>query len=74
MSERTFSGANGLVIAAVSGAPAAQAAKTTSIPIVFSTPGDPVQEGLVARLGRPGGNLTGLTITILPSSENRLNS
>jgi putative ABC transport system substrate-binding protein len=45
------------------GGTAARVAKdtTTSIPIVITAVADPVGEGLVASLARPGGNVTGLS-------------
>jgi putative tryptophan/tyrosine transport system substrate-binding protein len=51
------------VILTAGGTVAALAAKqaTTTVPIVFGVVGDPIAEGLVSSLARPGGNVTGLS-------------
>ena len=54
--------ANVDVIVTTTGSAAAAARRATStIPIVFASVPDPVEQGLVASLAHPGGNLTGLT-------------
>ena len=57
------------VMVTAGGTAAVRAAKkaTTTLPIVFVGVGDPVQEGLVASLARPGGNVTGLSL-VAPES------
>jgi ABC-type uncharacterized transport system substrate-binding protein len=56
----------GVDILVVDGSASARAAKaaTASIPVVFSLATDPVAEGLVASMARPGANLTGLTMSV----------
>jgi putative ABC transport system substrate-binding protein len=61
------------VIAATS-SPAARAAKaaTSTVPIVFSTAGDPVAQGLVASLNRPGANVTGVSFLVATLAAKQL--
>jgi ABC-type uncharacterized transport system substrate-binding protein len=51
------------LIVTIVGLPPALAAKnaTSTIPILFATLGDPVGDGLIASLARPGGNITGIS-------------
>ncbi len=56
------------------GEPAALAAKaaTQQIPIVFTAVGDPVAVGLVSKIARPGGNLTGVASLFTDLAPKRL--
>src|SRR5215472_4113902 len=66
-------GRNVNAIAAIGGI-SARAAKnaTSTIPIIFIGSGDPVGEGLVASLARPGGNLTGFSNLFVELHPKRL--
>jgi putative tryptophan/tyrosine transport system substrate-binding protein len=64
----------GVSVIAATSTPAGLPAKaaTTSIPIVFVTGSDPVDQGLVASFQRPGGNLTGATTLAVELGQKRL--
>jgi len=54
-----------VILTASSAGVAACRRATSTIPIVFATAGKPVEQGFVASLGRPGGNVTGVAIHIM---------
>ena len=62
------------VIVTMGGEVSAVAAKaaTATIPIVFVTGGDPIRSGLVTSLRRPGGNSTGVSMSIVDTEAKRL--
>jgi putative tryptophan/tyrosine transport system substrate-binding protein len=61
-------------IIVTSGTPQVIAARHANslIPIVFASAGDPVGNGLVASLARPGGNVTGLSSQMTDTAAKRL--
>jgi putative tryptophan/tyrosine transport system substrate-binding protein len=60
-----------IIVANNQSTPAAKAA-TTTIPIVFVAGGDPILDGLVNNLSRPGGNVTGVSFISGPLDGKRL--
>jgi putative ABC transport system substrate-binding protein len=61
-----------IVVPSSTAATLAAKAATEKIPIVFNIGSDPVDEGMVASLTRPGGNITGVTNLFFKLTAKRL--
>lgn len=61
-----------VIVSASSNVTRALQQATKTIPIVMAASADPVEQGFVASLARPGGNITGMSILSLALSEKRL--
>jgi putative ABC transport system substrate-binding protein len=61
-----------VIVAAPTPAIRAMQQATRTIPVVMAFSGDPVGEGLVAGLARPGGNITGLSATVAEMAAKRV--
>ena len=69
MTELTSRQVSVLVVAGVAGTVAGQM-RASQIPIVFNVGGDPVRAGLVASINRPGGNITGIFVSLVRTGKN----
>jgi ABC-type uncharacterized transport system substrate-binding protein len=62
------------IIVAAGGGPPVRAAKqaTSMIPVVMAASGDPVREGFIASMARPGANVTGMSLMMYELASKRL--
>src|SRR4051812_6161412 len=61
-----------VIVASATSSTVAAKAATTTVPVVFVFPGDPVELKLVASINRPGGNVTGVSYLSTELADKRL--
>lgn len=62
LATKVVAGNPAVIVTQSSASVAALKKATSAIPIVFATAANPVEQGFVASLGRPGGNITGVIV------------